>query len=173
MRHTADLDAWELVAIRALLDAAFTDDPLDEHDWEHTLGGMHAVVWDGEAAIAHAAVVMRRLLHSGRALRCGYVEAVAVHPDHRGRGHGATVMGDIERVVRGAYDLGALGTTDMAHGFYLARGWVAWRGPLSALTPDGVMPTPDEAGGILVLPVAEGLDLDGGLTCDHRDGSPW
>jgi aminoglycoside 2'-N-acetyltransferase I len=171
--HTADLDARRLDAIRRLLDAAFTDDPLDAHDWEHALGGIHAVVWDGDAAIAHAAVVMRRLLHGGRALRCGYVEAVAVHPDHRGRGHAATVMGEVERVIRGAYDLGALGTTDMARGFYAARGWVAWRGPLSALTPGGVVRTADEDGWILVLEGAVPLDLDGALTCDHRDGSAW
>jgi aminoglycoside 2'-N-acetyltransferase I len=171
--HTADLGARQLDAIRALLDAAFTDDPLDEHDFEHALGGVHAVVWDGEVAVAHAAVVMRRLLHDGRALRTGYVEAVAVHPEHRGRGHAATVMGEVERVIRGAYDVGALGTTEMARGFYIARGWRTWRGPTSALTPAGVLRTPDEDGGILVLPAAAPRDLDGAITCDHRDGSAW
>lgn len=173
MRHTADLGAHELTAIRALLDTAFSDDPLDEHDFEHALGGLHALVWEGEEAIAHASVVMRRLLHGGRALRTGYVEAVAVHPDHRGRGHGAAVMAAVERVIRGGYELGALGTTDMAAGFYAARGWRTWEGPTFALTPDGVVRTAAEDGGILVLPGSAPLDLAGPLTCDWRDGSPW
>lgn len=47
----------------------FTDD-----DWEHTLGGMHALIWQHGAIIAHAAVVQRRLIYQGDALRCGYVE---------------------------------------------------------------------------------------------------
>jgi hypothetical protein len=41
-------------------------------------GGIDALVREGEAVIAHGSVVQRRLLHSGRALRTGYVEAVAV-----------------------------------------------------------------------------------------------
>jgi aminoglycoside 2'-N-acetyltransferase I len=173
VRHTADLDPRELTAIRSLLDAAFADDPLDEHDFEHALGGLHAIVWEGGLAIAHASVVMRRLLHDGRALRTGYVEAVAVHPDRRGRGHGAAVMAAVERVIRGAYELGALGTTDMAAGFYAARGWRTWAGPTFALTPDGVVRTADEDGGILVFPGSAPLDLAGALTCDWRDGSAW
>ena len=49
-----------------------------EQDWEHALGGIHALVWDGDALVGHAAVVQRRLLHGGRALRAGYVEGVGV-----------------------------------------------------------------------------------------------
>ena len=43
----------------------------------------------------------------------------------------------------------------------------------STLTPDGVQPTPDEQGGIFVLPCTAALNLDGELTCDHRDGAAW
>lgn len=174
VRHTADLDPAELIAIRELLDVAFADDALDEHDWEHCLGGLHALAYAPDGTLAgHAALVQRRLLHGGRALRAGYVEGVGVHPDHRGRGHGATVMDAIERAIGAAYDLGALGTTDMARGFYTSRGWRAWRGELHALTPDGVVRTADEDGGILVLRAAAPLDLDAPLTCDWRDGSVW
>jgi aminoglycoside 2'-N-acetyltransferase I len=174
IRHTADLSASELAAIRALLDAAFADDPLDEHDWEHCLGGLHALAYAADGALAgHAAVVQRRLLYGDRALRCGYVEGVGVDPRHRGQGHGAAVMADAERVIRGAYDLGALGTSDMAREFYPRRGWRPWRGPLHALTPDGVVRTADEEGGILVLEAAFPLDLDAPLTCDWRDGPVW
>ena len=89
---------------------------MTEHDWEHSLGGVHALAFDGDTLVGHAAVVQRRLLHGGRALRTGYVEGVAVRADQRRRGHGAAMMDALERVIRGAYDLGALGATDEAVG---------------------------------------------------------
>jgi aminoglycoside 2'-N-acetyltransferase I len=82
-------------------------------------------------------------------------------------------MEALERVIRRAYDLGALGATDEAAAFYAHRGWQLWRGSSSALTPDGVRPTEDEDGALYVLPVAAALDLDGELTCDWRDGDVW
>ena len=125
--HTADLDPADLKAARALLDEVFNGE-VTEADWEHALGGVHALVWDGPTLIGHGSVIQRRLLHQGRALRAGYVEAVAVRADRQGQGHGAAVMGALERVLRGAYDLGALGSTDEGAGFYAARGWQLWRG---------------------------------------------
>jgi aminoglycoside 2'-N-acetyltransferase I len=173
--HTADLTPDQRAAIRRLLDGAFAGHPdgaFTDADWDHTLGGLHTVVIDGDEPIGHAAVVQRRLLHGGRALRSGYVEAVAVRADRRGQGHGAAVMAVAERIIQGAYDLGALGSADAATGFYAARGWRPWAGRTSALTPDGVVATPDEDNGIYVYPVTA-LDLDGELTCDWRDGDVW
>jgi aminoglycoside 2'-N-acetyltransferase I len=170
--HTADLDAATLAAARELLYRVFEDD-MTEHDWEHCLGGVHAMEWEDSELIGHASVVQRRLLHDGRALRTGYVEGVAVRADRRGLGHGAALMDAIDRVVRGAYDLGALGATDEAAGFYAQRGWRLWRGPPSVLTPNGVIDTQDEDGSIYVLPLDVPLDLSGRLTCDWRDGDVW
>ena len=169
--HTADLDPGLLAAAEQLMYAAFDD--MTESDWEHALGGIHAVLVDGSTLVGHASVVQRRLLHRGRALRTGYVEAVAVAADQRRSGHGDRLMSAIERVIAGAYDLGALGATDEGAAFYAARGWQLWRGPTSALTPDGVQRTPDEDGAVFVLPGAVALDLDGELTCDWRDGDVW
>jgi aminoglycoside 2'-N-acetyltransferase I len=83
------------------------------------------------------------------------------------------MMAALERVVRGAYDLGALGATDQAAPLYAARGWKRWRGPAWALTPDGVVRTEDADGAIYVLPGEVPLDLGGELTCDWRDGDVW
>lgn len=77
--HTADLDVATLDAARALLHAVFAGG-LTEHDWEHALGGVHTLVWDAGELIGHASVVQRRLLHDGRALRTGYVEASVCAP---------------------------------------------------------------------------------------------
>ena len=89
--QTASLSRFELNAARSLVEGAFEDD-VTEHDWEHALGGMHALVWDGDELIGHASVIQRRLLHGGRALRAGYVEGVAVRSDRRRHGHGTAMM---------------------------------------------------------------------------------
>ncbi len=170
--HTADLDPAVLAAARELLEDVFAGD-FSEDDWEHALGGMHALAWDGSELVAHASVVQRRLLHGGRALRGGYVEGVGVRASRRGEGHGAAVMAPVERIIARAYDLGALGTTEMAASFYAARGWRPWPGPTWALTPDGLRRTPDEDGGIYVLPGAAALDPSAALACDWRDGDVW
>ncbi len=132
--HTADLDVATMRKARALFDASFGDGWTD-HDWEHALGGMHALVWEGDELIGHASVVQRRFLHQGRALRTGYVEGVVVRADRRRRGHGAALMEALERVVRGAYELGALAATAAGAEPYTARGWTQWQGPLSVLSP--------------------------------------
>lgn len=62
-----------------MVTGAFAGD-FTETDWEHTLGGMHALIWHHGAIIAHAAVIQRRLIYRGnarcaagtsKALRCG------------------------------------------------------------------------------------------------------
>jgi len=170
--HTSELDGATLGSARALLDAAFAGG-FGDADWEHALGGMHVLLSEGPELIAHAAVVQRRLLYGGRALRTGYVEGVGVRPDRRRRGHGAALMDALERVIRGAYDLGALSATDDGAALYAARGWLRWQGPTSALTPSGIARTADDDGSVYVLPVAGPLDPAHALVCDWRDGDPW
>lgn len=169
--HTADLDTITLGRARDLLDDAFMGEMTDA-DWEHSLGGMHALVWDETELVGHASVVQRRLIHGGRALRTGYVEGVGVRADRRGQGHGARLMGALERIIRNAYDLGALGTSDEAIGFYEHLGWTKWLGPTWTLTPTGTHRTEDEDGGIYVL-MKSVLDIRGDLTCDWREGDVW
>jgi aminoglycoside 2'-N-acetyltransferase I len=172
--HTADLTEPELLAIRRLLDGAFpADESYTEHDHEHALGGVHAMLWEGNELVAHGAVVMRRLLLEGRALRTGYVEAVAVRADRRRRGHGHAVMAALERIITGAYDIGALSASGMAGDFYASRGWLMWPGTVSVLTPRGIERAEDEEGGIYVLPAGVQPAIGGDLACDWRDGEPW
>lgn len=170
--HTAYLDPSALVQIRDLLDAAF-EGRLDDRDFEHALGGMHAVLREDGELVAHGSVVQRRLLHGGRALRTGYVEAVAVRPDRRDGGHASSVMAALETVIRGGYEIGALGASDQAVELYVGRGWRQWPGTVSAMTPRGIERMPDKDGGIYVLPVTARLRWDGDLACDWRDGDVW
>jgi aminoglycoside 2'-N-acetyltransferase I len=172
LADTADLDRRTLRAARALLDEVFAADMTDE-DWEHAIGGKHALVWETGRLVGHASVVPRRLVHRGLALRTGYVEGVAVAADWRGYGRGAAMMDRLERVIRRTYELGALGASAAGAGFYAARGWKLWRGKTWALTPGGRSRTPDDDGDVYVFEVATELDLSGDLACDWREGSPW
>jgi aminoglycoside 2'-N-acetyltransferase I len=170
--HTAHLDPAVLSAARALLHDVFAGEMTDA-DWEHALGGMHALAWEDDVLVGHASVIQRRLWLGGRALRTGYVEGVGVRADRRRRGIGAALMAPLERIIRRAYDLGALGTTEEGRGFYASRGWHLWRGPSAALTPRGIEPTPGDDGGLYVLPVGVELDLTAQITADWRDADVW
>ena len=158
-----------------MLVAAFADGEVDftDADWEHALGGMHALICVRGALIAHGAVVQRRLIHRGVALRCGYLEAVAVREDWRGQGLAMAVMDGLEQVLRGAYQLGALSASEAGRHIYGTRGWQPWRGMTSVLTPSGVVATPDDDESIFVFPVTADLDTTGEITCDFRDGDAW
>jgi aminoglycoside 2'-N-acetyltransferase I len=172
LSHTSELDAATLKAVRVLLEDVFEGD-WTEDDWDHTQGGMHALVWDGSELVGHAAVVQRRLLHNGRALRTGYLEGVAVRADRRRLGHGNALMDAMERVIRGAYELGALSSSEDAARLYAARGWKRWQGQTFMLSPNGIVRTEDEDDNTYVFPVTATIDLTGSLTCDWRDGEAW
>ena len=172
LAHTYELDIATLTELRRLVEDSFTDG-FDDHDWDHALGGIHAIAVDDGAVVAHASIVQRRLLLGGTALRTGYVEAVAVRPDRQRRGLGAAVMQALEPVIRGAYQLGALAAGEDAGRLYLSLGWQRWRGTTSALTPNGIVRTPDEDDSVYVLPVGTTVDHSAELICDWRDGDVW
>ncbi|MEV0125172.1 GNAT family N-acetyltransferase [Streptomyces sp. NPDC050703] len=168
--HTSELTAAELRAARSLLDEAFDGD-FGDQDWDHGLGGVHALVHDVTGALlAHGSVTQRRVLHDGRSLRVGYVEAVAVRPDRRRQGLGGRVMGALEHVIDRAYDLGALSASDEGARLYLGRGWAEWKGAVGTLGPRGPVVLPDEE-----PPLLWGADLDPahGLFIDWRDGDVY
>ncbi|MDT7762464.1 MAG: aminoglycoside 2-N-acetyltransferase [Mycobacterium sp.] len=174
--HTADLDTETHDDARRMVIEAFAGE-FSDADWEHALGGMHAFICSHGALVAHAAVVQRRLMYRDTALRCGYVEAVAVREDWRGQGLARALMDSVEQVLRGAYQLGALSSSEAGRHMYASRGWLPWRGPTSVLAPAGLTRTPDDDNGLFVLPVCLpdnlALDTTAAITCDWRDGDVW
>ena len=170
--HTADLEPRLLDAVHAMLVEVFEGD-FSAHDWEHALGGIHALAHEDGELVGHAAVVQRRLLHGGRALRAGYVEGVGVRRDARRRGHATALMEAIERVLRGAYEVGALGASEQAVPLYAARGWSPWRGATFVLAPEGLRRTPEDDDSLYVLELSAPLDLAGEIACEWRDGDVW
>jgi aminoglycoside 2'-N-acetyltransferase I len=160
--HTADLDTETREDARRMVIEAFAGEFTDA-DWEHTLGGMHALICHHGALIAHAAVVQRRLLYRDTALR----------EDWRGQGLAHALMDAAEQVLRGAYQLGALSTSEDGRHMYTSRGWLPWRGPTSVLAPTGLTRTPDDDNGLFVFPVSVDVDTTAEITCDWRDGDVW
>jgi aminoglycoside 2'-N-acetyltransferase I len=170
--HTADLEIEARQRAYDMVNDAFAGEFTDA-DWDHALGGMHALIWHHGAIIAHGAVIQRRLLYRGTALRCGYVEAVAVREDWREQGLAIAILDACEQVIRGGYQLGALSSSDRGKRLYTSRGWLPWCGPTSVVAPAGTIRTPDDDGSVFVLPVSVSLDTSAGLACDWRDGDVW
>ncbi len=170
--HTSDLDAETHEGARAMVFEAFGN-VFSDSDWQHALGGMHAVISYHGALIAHAAVVQRQLIYQNSALRCGYVEALAVREDWRGQGLAHSLLDAVEQVIGGAYQLGALSSSDMARPLYAARGWLPWHGQTFVLAPDGLTRTPDDDEAIFVLPISTELDTAADLVCDWCNGDVW
>ncbi len=166
---TSDLD--RVAEVLALMDAAFAGD-FSAEDWEHALGGVHALaVIDGRVC-AHAAVVPRTLWIDDRPMRGGYVEAVAVLPELQRQGLGTAVMRAIAPAVAD-YQIGALSTAE--HRFYERLGWQRWRGRTWVRTDSGVVRTEEEDDGIMVLttPLSPALSIDGDIVCRDRLGDAW
>jgi len=174
LRHTHELTDDDRAALFAFLDEAFAHD-FEASDFDHALGGVHVIAEDSDGVVGHASVVQRQLIAGDDVHRVGYVEAVAVAARMRRRGIGDVLMSRIDEIVLAAYDLGALGASDDGRPLYLRRGWEPWTGPLGTLTPDGVVMTPDDDGGVLILRTRSTQHMDTAmrLLCDWRAGDVW
>lgn len=172
VRRTSELTGAEVDALRALCDAAFADG-FDDHDLDHALGGWHAWVTVDRVLRAHAAVVPRTLDADGLRWVAGYLEAVAVHPDHQRRGLGSRAVLALHPTLDRRFELGALSTD--APAFYERLGWERWRGTTAVRTTQGDRPTPEEDAGILVRRTGPSADLPltGRLVCEPRPGDDW
>jgi aminoglycoside 2'-N-acetyltransferase I len=176
---TAGLTRLELLGLRDLFDAAWPGGRFDDHDFDHAMGGRHWLIKGDGVIVTHASVVPRTLWIGGRALRAGYVEAVATLPAYENRGLGSAVVQEASDHIRRSYELGSLSTG--RHAFYERLGWQVWRGrtfvrsPGGSSAPNDVVPTPADDGSVLVLatPASPPLDLDASLTCDWREGDVW
>lgn len=149
----------------------------DEPDFENLFAylppdGLHVVAARDGEPIGHAVVSTRWLQPgTGRLLRTAYVDAVAVSPDHQGRGIGGAVMQHLATAI-GDYEIACLETD--RQGFYERLGWEEWRGPLGGRSEDGLVPTPEQEG-IMVLRLSStpALDLDEQLTVEANRHRIW
>ena len=172
---SGDLPSGELEALRELFDAAWLDeeDRFTDEDWDHMFGGVHFVMEDAGRLVSHASVIERELHTGGHRLQTGYVEGVATSPSHRRRGLGSRVMRAVGTFIDETFELGALGTGLVT--FYERLGWIVWEGPTGVRTSEGVVPTPEEDGSILVrlTPATPELDRAAPISCEWRPGDAW
>lgn len=170
-----NLTEAETSAIRELLHEAFKDyaDGFTDDDWDHARAGTHFLLEDGGVVLAYASVALRDLHADSRPIRAGYVEAVATRWNAQGQGLGTTVMRAVNEHIRGTFELGALSTG--IPDYYRRLGWEVWLGSTAVRTTRGLVPTPDDDGGIMVLPTltTPPLDRHATIICEWRAGDVW
>jgi aminoglycoside 2'-N-acetyltransferase I len=135
-------------------------------------GGRHFIAYHGAELVSHAVVTTRWLQPEGLPLlRTAYVDAVATLPIYQGQGYGSAVMRQLAMKIDD-YAIACLETDKP--GFYVRLGWELWREPLVGRGEQGLVPTPEQTGiMILRLPYTPPLDLDLGLTIEWQLGRFW
>ena len=135
-------------------------------------GGRHVLGHHGPELVSHAVVTTRWAQPAGQpSLRTAYVDAVSTLPAYQRQGHGDAVMRRLAAAIDD-YEVGCLQTDRPT--FYEHVGWEVWRGPLAGRSDDGLVPTPEQRG-VMVLRLASTppLDLDALLTIECQPARIW
>ena len=136
-------------------------------------GGLHFLAFQGEQLVSHALVTTRWLQPEGQSLlKTAYVDAVATLPTLQRQGHGSAVMRHLASAIDGEYVIACLETERVE--FYEQLGWQIWRGPLAGRSEQGLVPTPEQ-NGIMILRLSQtpALNLDSTLTIECQDERIW
>jgi hypothetical protein len=136
-------------------------------------GARHFLAFDGGALVSHAVVSTRGAQPEGLPiLRTAFVDAVSTLPTRQNEGYGHATMQRLADNI-GDYEIGCL-QTDNRTSFYAHLGWEEWRGPLAGRSDNGLIPTPDQRG-VMVLRLANSppLDLDAALTIECQPERIW
>jgi aminoglycoside 2'-N-acetyltransferase I len=170
--RTEDLDEAARAAIIQVCIAAHQEDSFKHLFTFIPSGGRHFLAYRDAEIISHAVVTTRWLQPEGLPLlRTAYVDAVATLPAYQGQGYGSAVMRQLAS-ESDDYTIACLETDKP--GFYARLGWELWRGPLAGRGAQGLVPTPEQTGiMILRLPLTPPLDLDRELTIECQVGRIW
>ena len=169
--RTEELDAATRAAIIQVCITAFQEEDFQNLFTYIPVGGRHFLAYCGAELVSHAVVTTRWLQpETLPILKTAYVDAVATLPVYQGQGYGSAVMQHLAQNIAD-YEIAGLGTD--RPGFYTRLGWELWRGALGGRSEQGVIPTPDQTG-IMILRLARTpvLDLDGALTIEQA-GRIW
>ncbi len=170
--RTSELDeAGRAAVVRLCIDAH------QEEDFRNLFSylppdGLHVLAELGDELVGHAVVTTRWLQPLDLPLlRTAYVDAVATSPAHQRQGVGSAVMSHLASAVVD-FDVACLETERVS--FYARLGWEEWRGPLAGRSAEGLIPTPDQTGVmILRLPRTPELDPDTLLTIEVHPARIW
>jgi len=160
----------QLVDLRAFLDEAFDGDFSDE-DFDHSSGGTHFTILANGQLIAHGSVVLRQISFDGQVFPTGYVEAMAVGHEWRGRGVGSKLLAELTDFCRSNFAVAMLSTG--SHAFYEKHGWRRFKGESYLATDASVVRTEDDDDGLMVLTSLQSVLAAARVTCDFRSGDVW
>ncbi len=169
---TEELTADQRSAIIEVCIAAHDNDDFQNLFSYIPSGGRHVLAFVGSRLVSHAVATTRWVQPEGLdVLKTAYIDAVSTLPACEGRGYGSATMRRLAEDISD-YDGGCLQTDKP--GFYARLGWELWRGPLAGRSEDGLIPTPDQRGVmVLRLPNTPPLDLDGGLSVERQPSRIW
>jgi aminoglycoside 2'-N-acetyltransferase I len=137
-----------------------------------TSGGRHFLAYRGTELVSHAVVTTRWLQpEDQRVLKTAFVDAVSTLPVSQGQGFASAVMRRLAGEI-GDYEIACL-QTDIPE-FYERLGWELWRGALAGRNEQGLVPTPEQRGVmVLRLPQTPPLDLDARLSIECQPHRIW
>ena len=136
-------------------------------------GGWHFLAYHREELVSHAMVTTRWLQPQDfPLLKTAYIDAVSTLPSYQGQGYGSAVMRRLAAEIDHEYVIACLETEK--EGFYERLGWQTWRGPLAGRSDQGLIPTADQRG-IMILRLSQtlSLNLDSLLTIECQSGRIW
>jgi aminoglycoside 2'-N-acetyltransferase I len=171
--RTEDLDATTRASVISLCVAAHHNEDFHRLFSYIPSGGRHFLAYRNCVLVSHAVVTTRWLQPAGQPLlKTAYIDAVATHPAHQGHGYGTAVMQRLADDIDVDYAVACLETE--RPGFFERLGWEVWRGALAGRTTDGVVPTPDQTG-VMVLRLSNTppLELDAPLTIECQEARIW
>ena len=170
---TEELDAATRIAIIDVCVAAHEEEDFRNLFSYVPFGGLHFLGFEEEQLVSHAVVTSRWLQPEGHPeLKTAYVDAVATLPSAQGRGHGGALMRSLASRIDNEYVIGCLETERI--GFYEQAGWELWRGPLAGRSEQGLIPTPEQQGIMIIrLSRTPPLDLNSRLTIELQDNRIW
>jgi len=170
---TETLDASARASIIDLCIAAHQEEDFKNLFNYVPAGGLHFLAYREKQLVTHAMVTTRWLQPQGLPLlKTAYMDAVATLPIYQAQGYGSAVMRHLASEIDGEYVIACLETERVA--FYERLGWQLWRGPLAGRSDQGLIPTPEQKG-IMILRLSQtpALDLDSLLTIERQSERIW
>jgi aminoglycoside 2'-N-acetyltransferase I len=171
--RTEDLDSPTRASIIEVCIAAHQEEDFKNLFSYIPSGGWHFLAYREDELVSHAVVTTRWLQPEGQPLlKTAYVDAVATLPTYQGFGYGSALMRQLAREIDAEYIIACLETERIS--FYERLDWEVWRGPLAGRSEDGLIPTPQQTG-VMILRLSQtpALDVNQGLSIECQPGRIW
>ena len=137
--------------------------------------GIHVTGYTSKGQMASHVLITKRnfVIGDNLNLKCAYIDAVATHPDHQGKGFGSQAMNKAMKTASGDFDIGGLST--FIHRWYGKLGWKEWKGSLFLNKEGEIIPTPEIDGVVMIYEFEKTppINVHSSLTACWRPGGGW